>query len=303
MTDPLSQLSLQHLRALDVLLATGSVTRAALRLGVSQSALSHTLAALRQVVGDPLLVRGPGGMVPTPRAQALGPPLRRALADLERALAGAAAWEPATARRRFVLSMGDSFAVIVLPALVTLLRREAPGVDLVVRPPPEGRATLGLEAYDADLALDVRPPDLPGLRTRALFEDGFSCLVRADHPAIGEGLDLPTWLSLAHALISPQGEGPGLVDQVLATQGLERRIALRIAYFLAAPLAIASSDLVLTAPTRLARRFAELAPLRVLPPPLPLPTYTSFLVWPARLHGDEAHRWLREAVVRAVGER
>lgn len=301
MSSPLAQLGLHHLRALDVLLSTGHVTRAAERLGLSQSALSHTLAELRRVLDDPLLVRGPGGMVLTPRAEALGPPLRRALADLERALGGEARFDPGTARRRFVLSMGDSFAVLLLPTLVRLVGEQAPGVDLLVRPPPEGRATLGIEHHDADLALDVRPPDLPGLRTRALFEDGFSCLVRADHPAVGEILDLATWLSLPHALVSPVGEGPGIVDQVLAARGLERRVALRVPFFMAAPLAVASSDLVLTLPTRIAHRLASQAPLRILPPPLPLPTYTSSLVWPARLHEDPAHRWLRALVVQAAG--
>ena len=131
-TDPLDQLNLHHLRALDALLAEGSVTRAAQRLGLTPSALSHALRGLREVLDDPLMVRGTGGMVPTPRAEALALPLRRALHDLSQALTDAPAFDPATATRTFRVGMPDSLAFLLMPRLIGRLRQEAPVVDLEV---------------------------------------------------------------------------------------------------------------------------------------------------------------------------
>jgi DNA-binding transcriptional LysR family regulator len=298
----LTDLGIHHLRALDMLLAERSVTRAAARLGLTQSAVSHSLRQLREALDDPLFVRGSGGMVPTPRAEALALPLHRALHDLAAALEGTGGWEPSTARHRFVLSMADSFTLTVLPKLLELCRLEAPGIDIDVVPDLRTSNQGMLEAGDADVLLGVQPPDRPGLRARALFDDGFACLVRADHPELGEHLDLDTFTRLPHALISPTGSGAGVVDEALDRIGRERRVQLRIRYFLAAPLLIARSDLLLTAPTRLARVFAGLEPLKLLPPPLELPRFTTCLIWHERLHRDPAHRWLRGAVVRVCGD-
>ena len=299
-TAVLAQLNLHHLRALDALLAERSVTRAADRLGVSQSAVSHALRGLRSVLGDPLLVRGASGMTPTVRAEGLALPLRRALRELESALSQAPGFEPATATRTFTLAMGDAFTVTVLPPLLALVRTEAPGVDLDVVPIPGGHVGPGLERGEVDLSFGVGIPDNQGLRTRAVLDDDFACLVREDHPEVGDELDLDTWCRLPHVLMSPRGEGPGLVDNALAKLGRSRRVHLRIRYFLAAPLVVARSDLVLTGPRRLLTRMAELAPLRVLDAPVELPTFTIRLIWHVRLHEDAGHRWLRDAVVRAL---
>lgn len=237
----LGAMNLNLLAALDAPLAEGSVTRAAARMGVTQSAMSHSLRQLREVLGDPLLVRGPAGMTPTPRAEALREPVRRGLLELSRALSGGE-FDPAAARRTFTVSCGDFFAVLLLPALLEVLRREAPGVE-----------ELGLETY----------------------------------------------VRLSHALISPRGSGPTYVDDALAARGLERRIALRVPFFLAAPPIIAGSDLVLTLPRRIAELFARTHPLRILSPPLPLSGFSVHLVWHERDDADPGHRWLRRAMARA----
>lgn len=301
-TDPLSRLALHHLHALDALLQARSVTRAAERLGLTQSAVSHSLRQLREVLEDPLFVRAGDGLEPTPRAAQMREPLRQALHHIGSVLASGAGWEPATGRRAFLIAMGDLHMLTLLPPLLTRLRAEAPGVDLDVRPPPEGRPELGV-LQGADLAVAVRSPQVTGVRGRTLFEESFACMVRADHPAVGEVLDLETFLRLDHALMSPQGGGPTVVDTALAAIGRSRRVMLKIGYFLAAPLIVAESDLILTAPRSLADRFAGMAPIRVLPPPLALPPFAVRMLWPERLQEDAGHRWLRELVAEVAGHR
>ncbi|MFN7143405.1 MAG: LysR family transcriptional regulator [Myxococcota bacterium] len=298
----LDRLSVHQLKVLLLLLEERSVSAAARRLGVTQPAVSHSLRALRETLDDALLVAGARGMVPTPRAAALAGPLRRMVRELEVVLGGADAFDPALARRAFVLAMWDGPTLSLVPALLRTVRDEAPGIVLDVRPVPPGTGGgPALEEGTVDLSIEVRPRDRPGLRQRALYHDDYVCLLRADHPEVGETLDLDTYVRLPHALISPQGDGLGVVDRTLAEIGRERHVALRIRYFVAAPLVVAQSDLVLTAPRSLAVGLAGMAPLRMVEPPLALPGFTSYLVWHERADRDPAHTWLRDAVITAAG--
>lgn len=295
----LPDLTLHQLRLLAVVIEERSVSRAARRLGVSQPAVSHALRGLREALGDPLLVAGAGGLVATPRALALEARLGGALRELGTLLAQPAAFDPSTARRDFRLASWDAAVMSLIPSLTRDLSRDAPGVGLDVRPVPAGGAAPALTSGELDLAIEVRPLDAPGIKVRRLAEDQFVCVVRAGHPRVGDALDLETWLSLPHALISPQGEGVGIVDRELAKIGRSREVRLRIRYFLAAPLVVAGSDLVLTAPRSVAVVMARTAPLRLLPPPIPLPGFTLSLVWHERDDHDPGHRWLRQRVVEA----
>jgi len=296
----MTDLTLRQLRVLLVLLDERSVTRAARRLGVTQPALSHALRALREATGDPLLVPGSGGLVATARAEALAPALRRTLRELDSALSPGDA-DPTRWTRTLVLGSWDAVTLTVLPAVLERIGREAPGLNLEVVPVPAAGAAASLTDGRMDLAIEVRPAEAPGLRARTIAEDRFACVVRRDHPGVGDELDLDTFLRLPHALISPQGGGRSVVDAVLEPMGLERRIALRIGYFLAAPLVVARSDLVLTAPRTLCERLVELAPLRLLEPPLELPGFHTRMVWHERLDADPVHRWFRERVAEAAG--
>lgn len=295
----LADLNLNLLVALDALLDAGTVTGAAQRLGVTQSAASHALRSLRELLGDPLLVRGAGGLVPTPRADALRLPVRRALLDLEHALRDPPSFDPATAQRRFILGAGDYIAHVLLPAL---LERsiDTPGIDLDVVPFSNDHDVQRLATGELDLALAVFVPDAPGLRRERLFTDGFVCLVRRNHPHVRRRLTLRQFVRLPHVLISTTGPGPSPVDQQLAAQGLRRRIALRIRYFLAAPMVVASSDLVLTAPRRLGEAFARHFDLELHEPPVDLSPFTVEQCWHERYDADPAHRWLRERVLAAA---
>jgi len=291
-------INLNLLHALGVLLEEANVTRAAARLGVSQSAMSHTLRQLREHFDDRLLVRGARGMLLTPHAEALRGPLRRGLAELARVVRGQVSWAPADEARTFRVALGDYVGVRVLPRLLEHLRREAPKVDIVVRPMELRTDVPQLDSGELDLMVALKA-NAPGLRQRALLTDTFACLARDGHPQISsaEDLTLDRYCSLKHVLISPRGESGSYVDTALAALGRHRRVVLQVPYFLVAPLVVARTDLILTAPAQLATELAQHYPLQVLPAPLELATFTLNMIWHERFDDDPAHRWLRSALV------
>jgi DNA-binding transcriptional LysR family regulator len=304
----LSAVDLNLTVAFDALARELSVTRAAQRVGVTQSAMSHSLRRLRELLGDPLLVRGRGGMVLTPRAEALVVPLRSALVMLGRALAAGPGFEPGSARRAFSIASPDLFDVLMVPALLERVRDRAPAVDIAVVPAEERRLAERLETGEVDVAITPRldeldrelaPGSAGGLLQRTLLRDRFVCLLRADHPALRarRGLTLEGYAALSHALVSPRGEGPGFVDRALERHGLVRRIALRVPHFYSALAIVAHSDLVLTAPSALGRLAPAGLPVRALAPPLRLPRHSVNLVWHERFSNDPGHRWLRDLVL------
>jgi len=299
---PLSEINLNLLVALAALLDEANVSRAAGRLGVTQSAMSHNLRQLRALLGDRLLVRGPRGMLLTPRAEALRAPLRRGLGELSRVVSGAVGWSPAEDPRTFRLAVGDYVALRLLPPLMRALGHEAPRVDLDVRAADTRDAAARLESGELDLLVALDAGQGGGLRRRALLSDGFACLARVGHPEIDGAIDLERFCRLPHVLISPRGDPGSFVDSALAQLGLRRRIALRVPFFLIAPLVVARSDMILTAPLSLARELAQHYPLQVLAAPFELPRFTLHLVWHERFDDDPAHRWLRERVVAALAE-
>jgi DNA-binding transcriptional LysR family regulator len=290
----LENFNLNLLVALDALLDERSVTSAAKRLRVTPSAMSHSLAELRTLLGDPLLVRSGRAMVLTPRAEAIGAPLRKVLLDAKRLLAAGATFEPSTAQRRFVIAAPDFLATLLLPSLLTAVTRDAPGVSLEIVPSTRrGNAWL-LETGDVDLALGAIVDHTAAIRRMDLCTEGFACAVRKGHPTIRGKLNLAKYTQTPHLVISLGDDaGPTWIDQALTKLGLERRIALRVRYFMAAPLLIARSDLLLTGPSMLIRYFAQLVPLQVFAPPIELPTYPEEAYWHERFDNDPAHAWLR----------
>jgi DNA-binding transcriptional LysR family regulator len=290
----LGQIDLNLLVALDALLAEQSTTKAGARLGLTQPAVSRALGRLRVLFDDPLLVRGPRGLVPTERAAALAEPVRRVLAEVARVIGNAPRFEPASARRTFRIGMIDYAEMLLLPALAARLAREAPSVDVGVRPLYAG-AYEALEEGRLDAAVGVFVDTPPaGIKRRKLFDERFVCLLRRGHPALARPLDLGAFVSLAHAVVAPRGlKDGGFVDDALARLGQRRRVALRFPHFLVAPHVIASSDLVVTIAERIARRFADLLPLSVVEPPLAIDRFSVHLLWHERHDADPGNAWLR----------
>ena len=293
----LSNFNLNLLLALDGLLSQRSVTAAAKRVRVTPSAMSHSLAELRDLLGDPLLVRSGRGMVLTPRAEALVSPLHALLMDAERLLGGGATFDPATTARRFVIAATDFLGTLLMPALLGTAAREAPGTSLEIVPSSRrGNAWL-LETGDVDLALGAIVDEAPGIRRMDILTEGFACAAREGHPSIDGALDLDSYVQTPHLLITLGDDtGPTWVDEALTKLGRKRHVAARVRYFMAAPLIVARSDLIFTGPSMLIRYFAELVPLQVLRPPIDLPTYPEEAYWHQRFDEDPAHTWLRNLV-------
>ena len=274
------------------------LTRAARRAGLSQPAMSRALGRLRDAFGDPLFVRTPRGMLPTPRADELAPEVESILAAAG-ALVRPASFDPKTLARTFVIATSDMFEADLIPRLVEVLATAAPGVALTTRPIAE-HADEALATGRLDLLIGVRGQVPPGAMASQLFEDGFLCAVRADHPGVGKRLTLARFCELPHLQIAPRGTPGGAVDGALDVLGLSRRIVVRTHNFLSSPAIVASSDLILTAPTRILRPLAGPFGLRLLPPPLELPTFTVWQTWHPRVQADPAHAWFRGLVARAA---
>jgi DNA-binding transcriptional LysR family regulator len=296
----LHNFDLNLLVAFDLLMQEQNVSRAAGRMSVSQSAMSHILQRLRQQLDDPLLVKTPGGMKPTDRALALIDPVRVVLRDVQLLLRTQEDFDPDRSQRRFVIAATDYMEFLVLPALVERIVRQAPNVDIHVKRTetlfPEGE----LEHNDLDVVLGfeaiLKPPSY--LISEKLFDDRVTCLVSRSHPANeGVGLTLDQYISMRHMLISRTGTRIGVVDEWLAEKGLERRIALIVPHFLSAPLIVAKTDMLLSLPERIARKFVGSAPLSILPVPIDLPVYELVMIWHPLRENDPAHRWLREQIL------
>jgi DNA-binding transcriptional LysR family regulator len=297
----LGGVDLNLLVVLDALLRERSVTRAARRIGLSQSATSHALGRLRALFDDELFVRGPRGLEETPRARELREPLAVAMAALERTLGAPEGFAPERARRRFVIGTADYGAFVVVPRLMAALAREAPGVDLLVRNEPELAAAVKRGELDAALVPPVQA-DLAGLHHHDLFDERFVCVLRRGHPALRGAFDLARFVELEHVLVAPRGTPGGVVDSILSERGLSRRAALALPHFMVAPYVVAATDLVITLAERIARHFALHLPLVLRAPPMPLPVFSMAVVWHARSEHDPAQRWFRDLLRRVVSE-
>ncbi len=288
-------INLNLLPALEALLVEGSVSAAARRVHVSQSAMSHALARLRELFGDPLLTPLGRGLTPTPRAIQLRAALPAAFEQLRLALALPEPFDPRTSTRVFRVATVDYFELTTLPDLLAYLGVHAPLVRLEIeRFSPA--CVPALVGGDIDLALigatqAVAPS---GLRRAELYQDPFAVIAREGHPAIKRRLDLATYLALGHVLVSVEGRRDGVVDRALAGRGAARRVALRVPHFMSAPLLVQRSDLICTIASTVARRAHELFGLRVLAPPIELPAAKVVASWSQRHDDDPAQRWFRD---------
>lgn len=276
--------------ALDVLLQERNVTRAAARLGVTQSAMSHKLRRLRDLYDDELLVPSGGGMLTTPRAEALAPMLRGGIAALEEAVTSDDSFDPATATRTNTVITGDYAELVVIPHVVARMAEHAPNVDLVLRPPvdPAGMLTRG----DGDVLIG-QSIDGASLRTRRLYDEELVCAVRRGHPVLDGKWGQRAFFAHGHVVFSQAGT-PTLLDAMLAEQGKSRRRVVTTPHIVGGPFVAARSDLLYTGMRGPVSAAAEHLPLKILPLPFPSPRLTVHMTWHERTNRDAAHRWLRE---------
>jgi DNA-binding transcriptional LysR family regulator len=286
---PLPDLKLLHL--FELLCSTRSVTRSAEQLGQSQPTVSIWLGKLRQQFDDPLFVRTPSGMQPTPRADALRPLVREALEALRLVSAQVPQFDPATAARRFRICMTDGSHVTLLPELLMVVRQQAPGVQLEAAniDAQTGRA---LESGEADLALGYVPGLESGFFQQTLYPEDWICLTHPQHPRIGQGLTLDAYQSEGHVGLLTE-TGQHVLGASLKAQQIRRQVVLDLPGFLGLGAIVSRTDLVATLPRHIGDRLAAMHGLAAHECPVSVPSFTVKQHWHARMHHDPGHRWLR----------
>ncbi len=300
----LSRVDLNLLVHLHALLAERSVTRAAARVGLGQSAMSHNLARLRDLFSDELLTRGPEGLRPTPRALALVEPVRIALAQIQVLVSRDEAFDPRTAERTFSVGLPDSMEILIVPSLLAYLREVAPGIHLRLHNIDSSKLLDDLDADRVDLAVGygVFAQGQAHHKRRLLFTETYLCMFNAERTGITASISLDDYLRLPHVLTSLRPGERGVVDDALEKLGLRRTVVLTTPRFLAVPSLVARAPVVVTMHARLARFFAAELGLSLSLPPVELPDMAVSLLWHASYDHDPAHAWLRQMMVRLVAE-
>ncbi|HEY4179589.1 MAG TPA: LysR family transcriptional regulator [Kofleriaceae bacterium] len=298
----LAGIDLNLVLALDALLTERHVTRAAQRLGLTQSAASHALKRLRDMLDDPLLVRGPNAaLVPTPLADRLAPQVRRILGELAGALRGET-FDPATAKHTFHVGASDAVALVLLPPLVARLAKVAPNIDLWIHYAYTDWGDDELAGGKLDLVLGPPASRPAGAYEKLLFDDSFVCVMRKGHPLAKEKLTVSRYCLYGHVMVAPRGTPGSIVDSALEKFGRTRRIALAVPHFLTVPYCVAATDLIATLPTRVANVVADSVGLVRVPPPFDIPRFKISAAWHERRHHDATHRWLREQLLAVASE-
>ncbi|WP_421534859.1 LysR family transcriptional regulator [Pseudomonas marginalis] len=284
---------------LNVLLAEGSVARAAKRLQLSPSAMSRALARLRETTGDPLLVRAGRGLVPTPRAQALREQVSRLVQDAHAVLRPAHALDLAQVERTFTLRTSEEFVENFGPALLARIAREAPGVRLRFVSKTDKDSRL-LREGSVDLETGVVDPDAsPEVLTQALFRDRLIGVVRSGHPLSQGDISAERFALGRHVYVSRRGQERGQIDDGLEALGLTRQIGTVVAGFATAIALARDTDLIASVPERYTAHQRE--GLYSFALPLTLAPFTVAMLWHPRLDADLAHRWLRGCVREVCG--
>jgi DNA-binding transcriptional LysR family regulator len=291
----INAINLNLLLAFDALYQERSVTRAARRLGLTQPALSNSLAQLRRLFSDQLFLRQRAGLLPTTRATQLAEPIRQGLALLQSAVEPQR-FDPRTSERSFRIAASDYVELVLLPRLLKKLAQRAPRVRLALSPWSLHEAPPELARGELDLMLGFCNNVPPHHRQEALFTDEYVCVVRRGHPLVRGKLTLARYLQLSHVLVSSKPDSPGSVDRALSALGKTRHIGARVSHFSTVPVLIAQTDMIAALDRRVAETFATPFHLQLMKPPLDLPRGTISQVWHEQHDNDPSHTFLRELI-------
>lgn len=302
-----NRLDLNLLRVFGAILDTRSVTAAATTLGLTQSAVSNQLARLREAFDDPLFVRTSEGMAPTPRALAIADPIRKSLVAIRFCLEEQLGFDPSTSDRTFRIYMSDVGQMVFLPKLIERLARTAPRVNIETVQVPAGRMRdVALESGEVDLAMGYFEDFDGAFRQQMLFEERYVGMVRRGHPTIADKLEMRTFLETPQLVYQPRGGGHGAqeqaVDQAFAAASVPRRVAVRAAHAMGVTYMLATTDLLVVAPSRLAAACRELADVSILTLPVEIPRFQVKQHWHERFHQDPGNAWLRGVVAELFQE-
>jgi DNA-binding transcriptional LysR family regulator len=295
------KIDLHLIRVLNTVLTERSVSRAAIRLGMYQPAVSASLKRLRELAGDPILVRSGAGMVPTDAGLRMIEPSASILRAAGMLFSDAKGFDPATADATFRIAASDYLDPLFLPQLVAQIKTQAPRCHIDIQPlSPESDYRSHLAQGQVDIVIGnwSSPPD--DLHMGRLFGDEVVCMVAKDHPAVRKKWDAAnpaSWLEAEH--IAPTATHPGakgIIDEHLARLGLSRNITVRCPHFGLMPSMVASSLLVMSTGRQYCERFAGLLPVKILPCPIEFPRMMYYQLWHERTHASAAAKWLRERV-------
>lgn len=279
-----------------------NVTRAAQRLGITQPALSNSLARLRLTLRDPLFVRERYGIKPTEKAAELAPVIAAALATIDDAVLGQQEFDPKKADRLFTIAPNSFVEYALMPEIVVRLRQRAPGIRLRLIPFGTDLAETGVISGTTAMVLGrlVDPPD--NLVVQHLMDESLACIVRAGHPEVGKTLSRAQYESLKHVNMLPPGRLKVGLFQKLESQSLKREVAVSVTHFLAVPEMVAVTDYCATLPSLICRRLAKDPRLKVLAAPVDLGTFPVQMAWHVRYRQDPAHKWLRSLIAEVATE-
>lgn len=303
-------LDLNLLRVFDEVMAERSLTRAARNLSLTQPAVSNALRRLRDTLGDDLVVREGQGMAPTPRALALWPTVREALSQLQASLSPSS-FEPATATTTFVLAMADATAAELMPGLIDILEREAPGVSMRVVPLTtrdprrlldEGKADLAVGHFPsvlADLVVRAQSEETVAFAHQRLYDGQYVCVMRKNHPLARGKLTLDKFCAARHMLVSFSGRPYGFIDESLASLGRKRQVVLTVNQFFTAGRVVANSNLLTVLPQHFVSVTGIADQLVLRPLPFDVAPVHVDAVWHSRMQAQSGHLWLRQAIQKA----
>jgi DNA-binding transcriptional LysR family regulator len=293
----IEDLDLTQIRLLAELFRSRSVSLAAHKIGVSQSAASHALAKLRALSADVLFTRAQDGFQPTPMGARLGSAACEALDTLLAGFAAKDSFDPLTTTRTFSFFMNDIGQTVFLPPLLKLLKRKAPRASARVLPVPLQTPGAALSCGSVDFAAGFFDNLTTGFFQRRIFPERYVCIVRANHPRFRSGMTLDAFKGAEHAVADATGMAHAMIDRFLGKHRVRRNALLRVPGLHVLPMIVANSDLLAVIPARLADAFAARVPIKVLPPPVAIPQFDVCLYWHERYHHDPAIRWMRRAFV------
>lgn len=291
----LRDINLNLLVVLRELLLEQSVTRAAEKLAMSQSAVSHALSRLRDILDDELFVQGRRGITPTAKALELQSSLEQALHHASNVFSGSDHWDATSMSRTFRIAIADYGTYLLAPPLLARIRKEAPGVDVVFSPSEHHLIAAQLTNGSIHCGCCVIDSAYNDFRSTHLFQERLVCLIGKENKLSHENkLSMKAYAAMPHMVVSPVSGTYSEVDTFLAKKGLKRRVAAVIPHYVVAARAVVNTDMVLTLPYRLARSLPDCSELALIEPPFGPGTFEYSLIWHPRSENDKGHAWLRD---------
>lgn len=301
MTIPASRVDLNLFRVLDAVHEHGGISGAARHLHLSQPAVSHALARLRRLWGDPLFVRHGNQMVPTELTRRVIGEVQTHLRGLQACLAQAEAFDPLTLSMTLRLGMRDVLEAITLPPLMARLSEVAPGVRLSSVRVPREALERALTLGEVDLVIDRQRRVSTRVHGEPLAQERLAVILRQGHPALQHGLSVSDYFQASHVMVTLRPDQDDPLQAVWDAGGLgTRRVTLRCQHYFAAAKVVAHSDALLTLPQTYAEQLAQTLPLVVRDLPVPVPPIAIWMYWHADREGDPVHRWMRESVAQGA---